>query len=274
MTGSVRSPLIHVMGKAVEKAGKSLLRDFGDVEHLQASRKAPLDFVSVADHKSEKILREELSRARPHFGFLMEESGEVKGQDPTLRWIIDPLDGTINFLHGLPQWCISVAAERNGEIIAGMVYDPLRDEMFWAEKGGGAWLNARRLRVSTRKDLADCIVMPDVPHADPEKLSRSMAELAAFAGKVSGIRYLRAAALVLCYVAAGRCDAYWQRGLEPWDVAAGSLIVTEAGGFVTEIDGGRDPIYGSSILATTPNLQVPVVRVLRGVTAGDIQKKA
>src|SRR5580704_11838004 len=228
-----RSPLVNVMAKAAEKAAKSLKRDFGEVERLQVSRKGPADFVSTADLSAQKILREELGKARPSFGFLMEEADEAADtSSKTERWIVDPLDGTSNFLHGLPHWCISIAAMRGNEIIAGVIHDPIKDETFWAEKGLGAYVNSKRLRVSARKDLADCLIATGIPFKgvmdeDPKFVAR----LEAIMPKVAGIRRWGAAALDLAYTAAGRYDGYWEVGCNSWDYAAGILIVKESGGF-------------------------------------------
>ncbi|MFC7333321.1 inositol monophosphatase family protein [Rhodocista pekingensis] len=260
---AARSAVINVMARAAEKAGRALLRDFGEVEQLQVSRKGPADFVSAADRKAERMVRDELARARPDFGFLMEESGTVEGRDKSSRWIIDPLDGTTNFLHGLPHWAISIALEREGEIVAGVVYEPTHDEMFWAEKGQGAFLNHQRLRVSARRNLPDALVATGIPFKGHGDFQGFMAQLAAVMPEVSGIRRLGSAALDLAYTAAGRFDAYWETDLNPWDVAAGVLLVSEAGGFVTEIGGGRNPAAGQSVLAANPHLHLPLGTLLR-----------
>ena len=262
---ATRSALINVMVRAAEKAGRALVRDFGEVEQLQVSRKGPSDFVSNADMKAEKTLREELQKARPDFGFLLEEAGASKGRDDTTRWIVDPLDGTTNFLHGLPHWAISIAVEKNGEIVAGVVYEPVHDEMFWAEKGGGAFLNHQRLRVSERRRLEDSVVATGIPFKGRPGHKKFLAEAEAVMAEVAGIRRWGAASLDLAYVAAGRYDGYWERGLSPWDVAAGVLLVTEAGGFVGEIGGGRDPVHGGTILATNTHLNMPLAKMLRSV---------
>ncbi|HYH39731.1 MAG TPA: inositol monophosphatase family protein [Azospirillum sp.] len=262
---ATRSALINVMVRAAEKAGRALVRDFGEVEQLQVSRKGPSDFVSNADMKAEKTLREELQKARPDFGFLLEEAGASKGRDDTTRWIVDPLDGTTNFLHGLPHWAISIALEKNGEIVAGVVYEPVHDEMFWAEKGGGAFLNHQRLRVSERRRLEDSVVATGIPFKGRPGHKQFLAEAEAVMAEVAGIRRWGAASLDLAYVAAGRYDGYWERGLSPWDVAAGVLLVTEAGGFVGEIGGGRDPVHGGTILATNTHLNMPLAKMLRSV---------
>jgi myo-inositol-1(or 4)-monophosphatase len=260
-----RSALINVMIKAAEKAAKNLIRDFGEVEHLQVSRKGPADFVSTADMQSQKILREELSKARPAFGFVAEEKDNVKGNNNTAeRWIIDPLDGTSNFLHGLPHWAISIAAEREGEIIAGVVLDPIKDEMFWAEKGVGAYCNSKRMRVSARRDLVDCLIANGTPFAGTlDKQPRYFHQLSAVVPKVAGIRRWGAASLDLAYVACGRVDGFWESGLGYYDVAAGALMVKEAGGFVVPIDTTKHPLKDGDIIATSSNIHDTLVKLIR-----------
>jgi myo-inositol-1(or 4)-monophosphatase len=260
---SARSALFNVMDRAVRKAARSLIHDFGEVEHLQVSVKGPGDFVSEADHQAERILKAELAKARPDFGFLMEESGEEKGKDPHHRWVVDPLDGTTNFLHGIPQFCISVALERDGEPIAGVVYDPLRDEFFYGEKGVGAFMNDRRLRVSARKDLANAVIGTGIPFRARGDHPRYLKMLEAVMGGTAGVRRMGAAALDLAYVAAGRFDGFFELGLSRWDIAAGMIIVKEAGGFITEIDGGRNPLASGSVLAANDRLQTPLSQLLR-----------
>lgn len=247
-----RSAFLNVMIDAAEKAGRALTRDFGEVEQLQVSRKGPGDFVSNADKKAEKILKEELLKARPTFGFLLEEEGEVKGTDASHRWIIDPLDGTTNFLHGLPHWAISIALEKDGEIIAGVIHDPIKHELFHAEKGSGAFSNSKRLRVSGRTSLIDGLVAVGDKFFEKEAFPSGL-----------GVRRMGSAALSLAYVAAGRFDAYWEESPKPWDKAAGSLMVKEAGGFVSEIDGGKNVVYGRGVLATNPSLQVDIQQRLK-----------
>lgn len=246
------SPHIHVMVEAAEKAGRALTRDFGEVEQLQVSKKGPGDFVSTADLKSEKILREELAKARPSYGFLLEEGGEIKGNDSTIRWIIDPLDGTTNFLHGVPHWCISIALEREGEIVAGVIHDPIKNEIFHAEKGTGAFSGRKRLRVAGRISLNDALVLI----GDDTQTHIALP---------SGCRQRRmgSACLDLAYIAAGRFDAYWETGLHPWDKAAGGLIVKEAGGYITEIDGGKNFTFGNGILAANATLHGDILKQLK-----------
>src|SRR5512146_753717 len=223
---ATRSALINVMVRAAEKAGRALVRDFGEVEQLQVSLKGPADFVSTADHHAERTLRAELAKARPAYGFLMEESGGTVGSDPQhRRWIVDPLDGTTNFLHGVPHFAISIGLERDGEIIAGVVYEPTRNEMYWAEKGAGAYLNDRRLRVSGRRQLGDALIGTGMPYLGQGDRKDYAATLARVMPATSGVRRLGAAALDLAYVAAGRLDGFWEFGLCPWDIAAGILLV-------------------------------------------------
>jgi len=251
------------MTAAAYKAARRLVRDFGEVEQLQVSQKGPADFVSAADLRTEKILHEELERARPGYGFLLEERGAIKGTDSHFRWIVDPLDGTSNFLHGLPHFAISIALERDAEIVAGVIYDPLRDETFWAEKGVGAYLNARRLRVSARRQLKDALIATGIPflgHGEPATFSRA---LDAVMGRVAGVRRFGSAALDLAYVAAGRYDGFWETELGAWDIAAGILLVREAGGFVTEIGGGSRMVESGSVLAANDQLHPLLMEILR-----------
>ncbi len=253
-----RSPLLTVMVGAAEKAARALKRDFGEIENLQVSRKGPSDFVSAADIKTEKTLVAELSKARPGFGFLLEESGEMAGSDRDHRWIIDPIDGTTNFLHGIPQFAISIALERAGQLLSGVILNPITDELFIAERGGGAFMNNRRIRVSARTRLGDALIGTGAPFqgrgtaADHEtflnQLRRVMAETA-------GIRRMGAAALDLAYVAAGRFDAFWELSLNPWDIAAGILLVREAGGMVTDPITAGDPLVTGHVLASNATLQ-------------------
>src|SRR5437016_13934336 len=220
------------MTSAALKAARGLVRDFGEVEQLQVSVKGPGEFVSAADLKAERIIKAELRKARPGYAMLFEESGAEPGSDPRHRWIVDPLDGTTNFLHGIPHFAISIALERDGEIIAGVVYEPTRDEMYWAEKGAGAYLNDRRLRVSARRQLAESVVGTGLPFRDGADQPVYLGTLAAVLPATSGVRRFGAAALDLAYVAAGRLDGFWEFGLSPWDIAAGLAAVRGAGGFV------------------------------------------
>ncbi|HUB95480.1 MAG TPA: inositol monophosphatase family protein [Stellaceae bacterium] len=264
---AVRSAIIHVMAAAALKAARGLIRDFGEVEQLQVSVKGPGDFVSNADLKAEQVLRTELQRARPQFGLLMEESGESPG-DGRHRWIVDPLDGTTNFLHGLPHFAISIACERDGEVIAGVIYEPLRDEMYWAEKGIGAYVNDRRLRVSARRRLPEAVIGTGIPFLGHGDHPAYLATLAPVMAAVSGIRRLGVASLDLAFVAAGRLDGFWEFGLRPWDIAAGLLMVREAGGYVSDLVGGTSMMTTGDVLAANdhlhPQLLSLVAEGLRG----------
>ncbi|MBX6324070.1 MAG: inositol monophosphatase, partial [Rhodospirillaceae bacterium] len=260
---ATRSAVINVMARSADRAARSLKRDFGEVEQLQVSVKGPGDFVSNADTRAERVLREELHRARPGYGLLMEESGAEPGTDGRHRWIVDPLDGTTNFLHGVPHFAISIGLEQDGEIVAGVVYDPLKDEMFWAEKGVGAYLNDRRLRVSGRRQLSQALIATGTPFGERGDRARFLSELDAVMAATAGVRRLGAAALDLAYVAAGRFDGFWEWGLQPWDVAAGLLLVREAGGYVSEVDGGSDLLGGRSTLAANAHLHAPLMRLLQ-----------
>jgi len=264
---AVRSAVINVMAAAARKAGRGLIRDFGEVENLQVSQKGPSDFVSTADLKAEKMLRQELEKARPGYGFLMEESAPVAG-DGKHRWIVDPLDGTLNFLHGIPHFCISVALERDGEIIAGVVYEPLRDEEYWAEKGGGAFVSDRRLRVSGRRLLSEAVVATGIPFGAKKDNPIYPKMLNAVAAETAGIRRFGSAALDLAYVAAGKFDAFWEFALNPWDIAAGILLVREAGGYVTDFEGAHDIMKSGNVFAANDHLHLPLGRLLRQANKG------
>ncbi|WOJ90919.1 inositol monophosphatase family protein [Methylocapsa polymorpha] len=260
----IRSALMNVMTAAALKAGRGLKRDFGEVENLQVSVKGPGDFVSAADRKAEKVLHEELSKARPGYGFLLEESGKIEGADKSHTWFIDPLDGTTNFLHGLPIFAISIGLAREGQIVAGLVYNPATDDMFIAEKGQGAYLNNRRLRVAARKDMADTLIGCGVPHLGKAKEHpRFKTELSEVMAHVGNIRRLGAAALDLCFVAAGNYDGFWERNLQPWDIAAGIIMIREAGGFVTDADGGHDMLAKGSICAGNDAIHRNLLNLIR-----------
>ena len=258
-----RSALLNVMVQAALKAGRSLSRDFGEVQNLQVSLKGPSDYVSQADRKAEEIILGELLRARPTYGVLAEESGEKKGTDGQHRWIVDPLDGTTNFLHGIPLFAVSIALERAGEIVAGVVYNPAMDELYTAERGGGAFLNDRRMRVAGRRQLADCVVGTGVPHLGRGQHGQYLIELSHMMGEVAGIRRLGSAALDLAYVAAGRMDGYWEDGLSPWDLAAGIVLVREAGGFVSDRDGGGKIFEKKNIVAGNERVQKELLPILK-----------
>ncbi|GAB4359942.1 MAG: inositol monophosphatase family protein [Oricola sp.] len=250
-----RSALMNVMVQAVMKAGRGLARDFGEVQNLQVSVKGPGDFVSQADLRAEQTLRTELERARPDYGFLLEEGGEVAGKDAQHRWIIDPLDGTTNFLHGIPHFAISVALERQGQLVAGVIFNPATDELYTTEKGAGAFLNDRRLRVAARRNLSDCVIGCGIPHLGRGDHGRFLVQLRNVMGDSVGVRRAGAAALDLAYVAAGRLDGYWEEGLSAWDMAAGILLVREAGGFVSDLSGGSDMFGRGDVVAGNEAIQ-------------------
>ena len=259
---ATRSALINVMTRAADKAARGLRRDFGEVEQLQVSVKGPGNFVSTADHRAEKVLRQELQHGRPDYSFLMEESGAIAGSDTEHRWIVDPLDGTTNFLHGLPHYSISIALERAGDIVAGVVFDPIKDELFWAERGIGAYLNDRRLRVSSRRQLATALVATGTSYEFGAQRSRYLAQLDRVMENVADVRRMGSAALDLAYVAAGRFDGYWEYGLSPWDVAAGVLLVREAGGYVSDPENDGDPVASGNILAANDHLHASLQSML------------
>jgi len=260
---AVRSPILNVMGNAALKAARGLVRDFGEVEQLQVSVKGPGEFVSTADLKAERIIKADLRKARPGYAMLFEEGGAEAGSDPRHRWIVDPLDGTTNFLHGIPHFAISIALERDGEIVAGVVYEPVRDEMYWAEKGVGAYVNDRRLRVSARRRLSESLIGTGMPFGARIEPGPYMATLTALMGATAGIRRMGSAALDLAYVAAGRFDGFWEFGLEPWDLAAGILLVREAGGYVSDLSGGHDMMASGDVLAANDHLHLPLAALIK-----------
>jgi myo-inositol-1(or 4)-monophosphatase len=272
---ALRSSLINVMEKAARKAARGLLHDFGEVEQLQVSRKGPADFVSAADTKAERTLRYELEKARPEFGFILEEGGEVPSKDGEHRWLIDPLDGTTNFLHGIPHFCINIAVEKfqkrpsgklRREIIAGMTYDPIRDEMFWAEKGQGAYLNERRLRVSGRTKLAESVISTGIPVQGRSDHQAFLARLATIMDQVASVHRMGSAALDLAYVAAGRYEGYWEDRLNAWDIGPGIILVREAGGYVSQFDGSENMLDSGEIIAANDKLHSELRRILREAT--------
>ena len=260
---AVRSPVINVMAAAALKAARGLIRDFGEVEQLQVSIKGPGDFVSAADLKAERTLKAELSRARPGYGLLFEEGGATEGTDKRHRWIVDPLDGTTNFLHGIPHFCISIGLERDSEIVAGVVYEPTRDELYWAEKGAGAYLNDRRLRVSARRQMGEALMGTGMPFRDRGDQPLYSAILSGVMAATSGVRRFGAAALDLAYVASGRLDGFWEFGLQPWDIAAGLLLIREAGGYVSDLSGGQTMMTSGDILAANDHLHLPLAALIR-----------
>ncbi|ESW95202.1 inositol monophosphatase [Mesorhizobium sp. LSJC268A00] len=251
------------MVQAAMKAGRSLSRDFGEVQNLQVSMKGPGDYVSQADRKAEDILFAELSKARPGYAFLMEERGMIAGDDDQHRWIVDPLDGTTNFLHGIPIFSISIALERQGQLVAAVIYNPAMDELYTAERGGGAFMNDRRLRVAGRSKLTDCVIGCGVPHLGRGQHGNFLVELRNVMAEVSGVRRLGSAALDLAYVAAGRMDGFWETGLSAWDIAAGLLLIREAGGFVSDMDGGQDMLEAGSLVAGNEVIQRALLKAVK-----------
>ena len=254
---------LALMIKAARKAGRSLVKDFREVENLQASAKGPGDFVSRADTAAEAILKAELMGARPTYGWLGEETGATPGEDPTRRWLVDPLDGTTNFLHGLPHWAVSVALEHKGEIVAGVVFDAAKGELFYAEKGLGAFMNDQRLRVSGRSRMIEGLFATGVPFGGRPTLPATLQDLARLMPACAGVRRWGAAALDLAYVAAGRFDGFWERGLNAWDVAAGAILVREAGGFVQAIREGENPVATGEVIAGNSALFEPFAAIIR-----------
>jgi myo-inositol-1(or 4)-monophosphatase len=261
------SPALNVMIAAARKASRALIRDFGEVENLQVSLKGPADFVSNADRRTERILIEELSRTRPGYGFLVEESGTIEGPDKTHRFIIDPLDGTTTFLHSIPHFAISIALEREGQIVSALVYNPISDDLFIAEKGHGAYLNDKRLRVAARKQMRDALSATGIPFMGKDGHERFLGELAAVMAVSPGVRRFGSAALDLAWLAAGRYDAYWERGLQIWDIAAGVLLVREAGGVVSDLDGGARMLESGNILAANEALHPQFLKLIRQAEA-------
>lgn len=265
---ATRSATLNVMIRAADKAARSLKRDFGEAANLQVSRKGPADFVSAADLKAEKVLREELRRARPDYGLLMEESGaSPAAEGVTRRWIVDPLDGTTNFLHGLPHFAISIALEEAGELLAAVVYDPVKNDLFFAEKGSGAYLNDRRMRVSSRSRMDNALIATGIPFKGRDGHEQFQAELSTIMAETAGVRRWGAASLDLAYVAAGRYDGFWERGLKSWDIAAGILLVREAGGYVSAVDGKPFALEGGSILVANDSLHGRLAKLLGGAKA-------
>ncbi len=245
---------LNLMIKAARAAGRSLVKDFREVENLQVSMKGAGDFVSRADIAAEKIIRDQLTGGRPSYGWLAEESDEAAGKDPTRRWIVDPLDGTTNFLHGLPHWCISIALEHKSEIVAGVIFDPTKDEMFVAEKGQGAWMNQSRLRVSGRHRMIEALFATGLPFGAQRDLPATIRDLSRLLPTISGVRRMGAAALDLAYVAAGRFDGFWERGLHPWDIAAGLILVREAGGLAEAMENGDNPLESGDVICANEKL--------------------
>ena len=255
---------LNLMMKAARKAGRALVKDFREVENLQVSSKGPGDFVTKADREAERIIKEDLMNGRPSYGWLGEETGETDGVDPTRRWIVDPLDGTTNFLHGMPHWAVSIALEHKGEIVSAVVFDAAKDEMFWAEKGAGAWMNDKRLRVSGRRNMVDAVFATGVPFGAKVTLPAMLHDLARLMPACAGVRRWGAASLDLAYVAAGRFDGYWERELQAWDIAAGILLVREAGGRIGGIREGQDMLTSGSLLCANDPLYEPFRKIIQG----------
>ncbi|MBV6658802.1 MAG: inositol monophosphatase, partial [Devosiaceae bacterium] len=260
-----KSAILTVMERAARKAGRGLARDFGEVERLQVSTKGPGDFVSDADRRAEERIYETLKEARPDWGFLGEEGGTIEGSDKQHRWIVDPLDGTTNFLHSFPYFAVSIGLERDGEMVAALVYNPITDELFSAEKGRGAYLNDTRLRVANRRRLADAILVNGFPHLGRGDHALWLREAATLMRKVAGMRRMGSASLDLSWVAAGRIDGHWEADLSPWDMAAGLLMVREAGGIVRDTHGGDAIFETGSVVAGNDLIVGQLLKVLKEV---------
>jgi myo-inositol-1(or 4)-monophosphatase len=254
---------LNLMIKAARAAGRSLSKDFREVENLQVSLKGAGDFVSKADFAAEEIIREQLTEARPTYGWVGEETGVTEGDDPTRRWIVDPLDGTTNFLHGMPHWAVSIALEHKGEVVAGVVYDPTKDEMFFAEKGQGAWMNESRMRVSGRRRMSECVFATGLPFSGRADLPQTLKELARILPATSGVRRWGSASLDLAYVAAGRYDGFWERGLNLWDIAAGVVIVREAGGMIEPLRKERDILADGEVICANEPIFEQFAKIIR-----------
>ena len=260
---ATRSPTINVMVRAVERAARDLKRDFGEVEHLQVSLKGPANFVTKADKRAEEMLHDDLTKARPGYGFIGEEGGAREGADKSHTWIVDPLDGTTNFLHGIPQFAISIGLAREGTVIAGAIYNPANDELYIAERGKGAFLNDQRLRVAGRRKLADCVIACGLPHIGRGDHAQFRAEMMDIQDKVAGLRRFGAASLDLAFVAAGRLDGYWERNLSPWDIAAGQILVREAGGIVSGIEGHDNALTTGNVVCGNEFVHGELVKILK-----------
>ncbi|MGJ8527952.1 inositol monophosphatase family protein [Maritalea sp.] len=259
-----QSALLTIMTAAARKAARSLKRDFGEIENLQVARKGPADFVSAADQRAEEVIFEELHRSRPSYSFLMEERGAIEGTDGQHRWIVDPLDGTTNFLHSIPMFAVSIGLERNGVMVAGVTYNPITEELFSAERGSGAYVNNRRLRVAGRTHLADCVAVTGIKHTGrTAEDTRTIAQVAKINPTVAGIRRTGSAALDMAYVAAGRFDVMWETGLMPWDIAVGILMIREAGGTATDIDGKELKPESGSVLVGNEKIHGKMLKALK-----------
>jgi len=259
----LHSATINVMVKAARRAGRSLKRDLGEVENLQVSLKGPANFVTMADKRAEEMLLSDLTKARPGYGFLGEEGGIRAGDDKTHTWIVDPLDGTTNFLHGIPQFAISIGLSREGTVIAGVIYNPANEELYTAERGKGAFLNDQRLRVAGRRKLDECVIACGLPHIGRGDHALSRLEMMEIQHKVAGLRRFGAASLDMAFVAAGRLDGYWERNLQSWDMAAGAIIVREAGGIVSCVDGDSDPLQTGNVICGNEFIHAELVKILK-----------
>jgi myo-inositol-1(or 4)-monophosphatase len=259
----LHSALINVMVKAARRAGRSLKRDLGEIEHLQVSLKGPANFVSLADKRAEEMLYDDLAKARPGYGFIGEEGGHREGADKSHTWIVDPLDGTTNFLHGIPQFAISIALQRDATLIAGVIYNPANDELYIAERGKGAFLNDQRLRVAGRRKLNDCVVACGLPHIGRGDHDLSRREMTEIQNQVAGLRRFGAASLDMAFVAAGRLDGYWERNLSSWDIAAGQIILREAGGIVTGVDGNDNALTTGHVLCGNEHVHAELLKILK-----------
>jgi myo-inositol-1(or 4)-monophosphatase len=259
----LHSALINVMVKAARHAGRSLKRDLGEVEHLQVSLKGPANFVTMADKRAEELLYQDLAKSRPGYGFIGEEGGMREGADKSHTWIVDPLDGTTNFLHGIPQFSISIGLQREGTIIAGVIYNPANDELYIAERGKGAFLNDQRLRVAGRRKLDECVVGCGLPHIGRGDHELALREMAALQSKVAGFRRFGAASLDMAFVAAGRLDGYWERNLQPWDMAAGQIMIREAGGVVSGMAGDDDPLTTGHLICGNEFVHGELLKILK-----------
>ena len=259
----LQSALLNVMIKAARRAGRSLKRDLGEIENLQVSLKGPANFVSLADRRAEEMLYEDLAKARPGYGFIGEEGGSRPGDDKTHTWIVDPLDGTTNFLHGIPQFAISIGLQREGTIFAGVIYYPANDELYTAERGKGAFLNDQRIRVAGRRKLNECVVACGLPHIGRGDHELSRTEMSEIQNRVAGLRRFGAASLDMAFVAAGRLDGYWERNLQPWDMAAGQIVVREAGGIVSGMAGDDDPLLTGHVICGNEFVHAELVKILK-----------
>ena len=259
-----RSPDLNVMIRAAERAGRALIRDFGEIDRLQVSRKGLKDFVKTADQKSKSIVTAELKKGRPEFGFVTEEGKNTFSNKTSQFWLIDPLVGTTNFCHGLPHFCVSIGLARDNQVIAGVIFDPIKDEIFWTERGIGAFVNNKRLRVSGRARLEDALLSTGTTFNPNDDVVSDLFidQLRPVLQNTAGIRYYGVSALDLAYVAAGRYEGYWGQGLNEWEVASGVLLVREAGGFVLDSDGNRYELGSNSILATNQGLHQKLVELL------------